>query len=250
MNPDVSGSRPLHRWKGRDLAFFGGAFLFLFVAAVFVRSLILALIGGPMVEVVTALGLTFAVEAALLSAACVLVQRVYGLSFYEEMRISLDYKIGSPSLVVLGMALALSVVLVSAMVARFVPGLVPEQETPIEQLLTTPGSVVLFAIFGIAIAPALEELMFRGFLFRVLQDVVGMSIAVWTTAAIFALFHGPQLWPNWPAIIVILGVGYVLSKLRERTDSVIPGFIVHTVYNAVLFLLFAFASVTGANDLR
>jgi len=203
-----------------------------------------------MVEVVTALGLTFAVEAALLSAACVLVQRVYGLSFYEEMRISLDYKIGSPSLVVLGMALALSVVLVSAMVARFVPGLVPEQETPIEQLLTTPGSVVLFAIFGIAIAPALEELMFRGFLFRVLQDVVGMSIAVWTTAAIFALFHGPQLWPNWPAIIVILGVGYVLSKLRERTDSVIPGFIVHTVYNAVLFLLFAFASVTGANDLR
>jgi membrane protease YdiL (CAAX protease family) len=203
-----------------------------------------------MVEVVTALGLTFAVEAALLSAACVLVQRVYGLSFYEEMRISLDYKIGSPSLVVLGMALALSVVLVSAMVARFVPGLVPEQETPIEQLLTTPGSVVLFAIFGIAIAPALEELMFRGFLFRVLQDVVGMSIAVWTTAAIFALFHGPQLWPNWPAIIVILGVGYVLSKLRERTDSVIPGFIGHTVYNAVLFLLFAFASVTGANDLR
>jgi hypothetical protein len=35
--------------------------------------------------------------------------------------------------------------------------------------------------------------------------------------------------------------------MREHTRSIVPGFIVHTVYNAVLFLMFAFATLVGAS---
>lgn len=253
MNPDASTLQelaevPHHRWRGRDLAFFGGMFLILVVVATLLQMIVLSFFQDDhplvdLIEVITVLGLTFMVEATLLAATYFLVHHVYGLSWRNEMRISFRYDVNNRTLIVLGTALALSVILVSALMTTLVSDLIPDQETPLEQLLTTPGGIALYALFGIAVAPALEELMFRGFLFRVLEDVVGLSVAVWTSAAIFAVAHGAQLWPNWPAIIVILIVGVVLSKLRARTRSVIPGFIVHTVYNALLFLMFALASM-------
>jgi len=243
--PPPGDSARTHRWRSRDLAFFGAMFLVLAVLAAVVQTIVQTFFQGPIVEVLVVLALTLLVEAMLLGATFFLVRYVYNLSYRREMRISRDYRVRNRSLVVLGASLAVSVIVVSALVSTLLPNLFPETETPIERLLTTPQTVAIFAIFGIAVAPALEELMFRGFLFRVLQDVVGISVAVWTTAAIFAVAHGAQLWPNWPAIAAILAVGYVLSKLRERTHSVIPGFIVHTVYNAVLFLMFAFASLVG-----
>jgi hypothetical protein len=240
--PAETRSTPSHRWRSRDLAFFGAAFILLVAAAAILQAVAQIFIGEATGGVLFLLALTALVEGGLVFATLVLVRNIYGLSYREEMRISRDYRISNRTLVVLGMGLALSVILVSALVAELLPNLLPAQETPLEQLLATTESVLLFAVFGVALAPALEEIMFRGFLFRVLEDVVGVPVAVWTTAVIFAVFHSPQLWPNWPAIGVILGVGYVLSKLRERTHSVIPGFIVHTVYNALLFLLFAFGT--------
>jgi len=252
MIPNISAAREsaddgsppvLHRWRGRDLAFFAGIFVIMVVISAVVEIVAQSFVEGPTAGVIIVLALTFFVEISLLYSTFFLVRNVYGLSYLKEMRISRNYRIANRSLVVLGAGLALTVIVVSGLVSTLLPGLFPEQETALESLLTNPQSVALFAVFGVAVAPALEELMFRGFLFRVLQDVVGVSVAVWTTAAIFAVAHGGQLWPNWPAILVILAVGYVLSKLREKTNSVIPGFIVHTIYNAVLFLIFAFASV-------
>lgn len=234
--------RPPHRWRGRDLAFFGGTFFLLLVAAAIAQAVMGPFVQGPTGDVIIVLALTVLVEGLLLGSTVVLVRSVYGLSYRREMCISRDYRVRNRSLMFLGLGLALSVIIVSALVSFLFPDLVPAQQSPLEQLLSTPQTVAIFAVFGIIVAPGLEELMFRGFLFRVLEDVVGVPVAVWTTAALFAVAHGGQLWPNWPAIIVILVVGYVLSRLRERTRSVIPGFIVHTTYNAVLFLMFAMAN--------
>jgi membrane protease YdiL (CAAX protease family) len=236
-----------HRWKGRDLAFFGGIFFFLLVIASVVQSIAAPYLQGPTAEVLFALLVSLAVEVALLASTWFLIRWVYGLSFVNEMRLSRDYRISHRSLVFIGLGLGLSVILVTAVISTLYPSLLTDEPTPLGQLLSTPETVAIFGIFGILLAPAVEELMFRGFLFRVLEDLIGVQVAVWTTAAIFAVAHGAQLWPNWPAIIVILAVGCVLSKLRERTRSVVPGFIVHTVYNAVLFLLFALANYASAS---
>lgn len=240
----ADGDPRLHRWRPRDLALFASTVLLLLLVAGSLLQLITPRVEGNTGEVIAILGLTLLLGLAIVGLTYFLVCRVYGLSYREEMRISFDYEVSNRLMVMLGLGLALSVLVASALVATLFPWLIPEAETPLEQLLGTPQAIVLFAIYGVALAPALEELTFRGFLFRAFEDIFGVSAAVWATALVFAAFHMLQLWPNWPAIIVILGVGYVLSKLRERTNSIIPGFIVHTVYNAVLFLLSALATVS------
>ena len=52
-----------------------------------------------------------------------------------------------------------------------------------------------------------------------------------------------QLRGNWPAVIVIFLVGYVLTVVRHRTDSLIPSVIIHTAYNAMIFGISAIGTV-------
>jgi len=66
-----------------------------------------------------------------------------------------------------------------------------------------------------------------------------------STAALFTLLHVPQLWGSWAGILLILLVGYVLSLVRDRTNSLIPSFIIHTAYNAMLFGVFALSTLLG-----
>ena len=93
----------------------------------------------------------------------------------------------------------------------------------------------IFAIFGIGVAPVFEEVIFRGFLFKVLAEMRGPSVAVPVTAVLFALLHIPQLWGSWAGIALIFLVGYILSQVREKSNSLIPSLIIHTSYNAMLF---------------
>jgi membrane protease YdiL (CAAX protease family) len=53
------------------------------------------------------------------------------------------------------------------------------------------------------------------------------------------LLHIPQLWGSWAGIALIFLVGYILSLVRARSNSVIPGIIIHTAYNGMLFAVFA-----------
>jgi hypothetical protein len=124
-----------------------------------------------------------------------------------------------------------------------VSSLFPPSSPPIERLLDTPEAILTFAVFGIVFAPVLEELLFRGFLFRVLDAIAGATTAVRATAILFAMLHVPQLWGSWAGILVIFAVGYTLSSLRSRTGSIIPSIIVHTAYNSMLFLAFALSTL-------
>ena len=88
-----------------------------------------------------------------------------------------------------------------------------------------------FAILGVAVAPLLEEVVFRGFLFKVLSDIGGAGVAVLVTAILFGAVHALQLWGNWVGVLLISMVGFVLSFVRHRSNSLIPSFIIHTAYN-------------------
>jgi membrane protease YdiL (CAAX protease family) len=216
-------------WKGRDIVYFGCAFVAL---NLFVPGLVNQLpFDGDGSTAFRALAGTLIVEVALIALIYALVRWQHGLSFLEEMRWSHDYEVSNGRLLTLGMGLAFSVMIVSSVF--------PPSNPPIEQLLSTPEAIALFAVFGIAIAPFLEELLFRGFLFRVLEQTAGVSSAVRVTAILFALLHVPQLWGSWAGMLLIFAVGFVLSTLRQRTNSLIPTVIVHTAYNGMLFLAFA-----------
>jgi membrane protease YdiL (CAAX protease family) len=140
------------------------------------------------------------------------------------------------SLVSLGATLAITVLLISALFPA-------AGQTPIEKMISSANSLYVFTLFGIFVAPTFEEIIFRGFLFKVFSDMSGPGLAVPATAALFALLHSFQLWGNWPAIALIFGVGYVLAFLRNRSNSLIPGLLVHTSYNAMLFGMYAISTL-------
>jgi membrane protease YdiL (CAAX protease family) len=106
-------------------------------------------------------------------------------------------------------------------------------------MMSSRRAIYIFALFGIGMAPLFEEIIFRGFLFKAFSQVGGTSLAVPATAALFALLHALQLWGYWAGVALIFFVGYILSLVRVRSNSLIPSFIIHTVYNALLFGVFA-----------
>ncbi len=241
MSDDPPTQRPIRfndeedagQWRGRDMVYFGCAFV---VLNMFAPGLVdLLPFEGESAGTFRALVGTIIVELTLIGVIFALTRYAHGLSFLEEMCWSRDYKVHNGTLLTLGMALAFSVMIVSSVF--------PPSNPPIQQLLNTPEAIAIFAIFGIAIAPFLEEILFRGFLFRVLEKTAGVTAAVRVTAVLFALLHVPQLWGSWAGMLLIFAVGFILSTLRARTGSLIPTVIVHTAYNGMLFFAFAVGSL-------
>lgn len=165
-----------------------------------------------------------------------LIRVVHGQSFIETIHWFKNHQFGTGFLISLGATLAISVLIVSS----FFPAGEPP---PIERLLSSTTAMWVFALFGIGVAPLFEEIIFRGFLFKVLSDIRGPGVAVSVTAILFALLHLPQLWGSWAGVALIFVVGYVLSLVRQRSNSLIPSFIIHTSYNGMLFGVFALSTL-------
>ncbi|MEK4461921.1 type II CAAX endopeptidase family protein [Paenibacillus sp. FSL E2-0177] len=101
-------------------------------------------------------------------------------------------------------------------------------------------NVTLFTIIiGIVsagiVSPFYEEIFYRGFVYRWLRTRVSMSWAIVISSLIFTLAHFPTM--NAMPVNFISGV--VLAWTYERTGSVVPGMIVHGVFNTIAVLLTA-----------
>jgi len=127
-----------------------------------------------------------------------------------------------------GMALAVLVQLVSA--------LLPIPKTlPIDKYFQSRSAAYIMAAFGVSMAPLVEELFFRGFLYPVLARRLGIAIGVALTAFGFALVHASQLANAWAPLLVLFTVGMVFTVVRVVTRNVAPGFLMHVGYNFMLF---------------
>jgi membrane protease YdiL (CAAX protease family) len=212
-----------------------------FIALVVVSSLVIPFLPLPVSagDAAAALIQTLFIELGLVVMIAWLIHRVYGLSLGQEIRWNTAYAIPNPALVVLGMGLAVAVMVAASMF--------PANDAPIEELINTPEAVAMFAAYGILVAPAVEEFIFRGFLFRVFETLGGSSVAVRMTALLFGLLHVPQLWGSWAGMLVIFSVGFVLSEIRRRTDSIVPSMIVHFSYNGLILLAGIVGSLVGQN---
>jgi len=123
--------------------------------------------------------------------------------------------------------------------SRFLP--LPKS-LPIEDLFTNRANAYLMALFGLTLAPLLEELFFRGLLYPVLRRRTGLIAAVLLTAVGFAAIHSVQLGYAWAPILSIFVVGVVFTVVRERWNSVASSFLLHCGYNFALFALLWMAS--------
>lgn len=128
-----------------------------------------------------------------------------------------------------GFGLAIVSQVVGVLLSRWTP-----TSLPVERLFQQPTSAYIASFFAVFIAPAVEELFFRGFLYPALAHKTGTTVAIWLTAIAFTMLHGGQLSYAWAALVPILIVGLVLTMVRAVTKSVALSVLVHMGYNGSL----------------
>ena len=97
---------------------------------------------------------------------------------------------------------------------------------------STLGEGLSIIVAIVIIAPLAEEVLFRGALFGGLRARYGAIAAVWITAILFGVSHG-----SVSSAIYATLAGLLFGVLRLRTDSVVPGIVLHASINAVPVLL-------------
>ena len=89
------------------------------------------------------------------------------------------------------------------------------------------ANFVLFA----GVAPVVEELTFRG-VGQSLLRTFGRWPSIVLVGVAFGLWHGLIV-----ALLVLIPFGIGLAYLRDRTRSVIPGMVVHALFNGAALVL-------------
>jgi hypothetical protein len=108
--------------------------------------------------------------------------------------------------------MALGVDTQGAAILRFIAGL----ESPL-----------WFILVGVIVAPIVEEVFFRGFLFQGFRQRYGWVAAIGISSFIFAAAHLDPV-----AFIPTFILGAVLAYVYHRSNSVWPGVILHFLVNA------------------
>ncbi|MEZ4863969.1 MAG: type II CAAX endopeptidase family protein [Caldilineaceae bacterium] len=104
----------------------------------------------------------------------------------------------------------------------------------------TPRDLALLLVLVAVMAPIAEELFFRGMLYPVLRQRLGVTLAIMTSALIFALIHFiPILLP------ALFFVGVILAWVRERSGSLIPCIALHAMQNGLVMLGIYAMSING-----
>ncbi|HSA30601.1 MAG TPA: CPBP family glutamic-type intramembrane protease [Candidatus Omnitrophota bacterium] len=112
--------------------------------------------------------------------------------------------------------------------------------TPFSELMDqaeTPLSAILFLVIGLVTAPLLEELIFRGYFFYVLQRVKGRGVAVLVVTLIFGGIHIEQYSGDYFSILAVMGIGLMLTLMRAWTGSAKPSVVMHYVFNISMVII-------------
>jgi hypothetical protein len=150
--------------------------------------------------------------------------------------------------------------LLGAMMQVVTHFITPPKTMPIDDFFATAPDAWLVTFFGVVVAPIFEEICFRGFLlpaFAIAYDwlslprteearthwrtTTGITLGAYAfsavfTSVLFALIHSQQVSHLWTALLVLFSVSLLLTYVRVRTQSVAASAIVHSAYNAFVFL--------------
>jgi len=121
----------------------------------------------------------------------------------------------------------------SAALASATPLKLGEGVHPIAPLLAeeggSAGRVAMIVALAVAIAPILEELLFRGYFYAALRRRLSAPAAVALSATVFAAIH-PQ---GVLGLAPLAAIGVALAALREWRGSLIAPIVAHAAVNGV-----------------
>jgi membrane protease YdiL (CAAX protease family) len=91
-------------------------------------------------------------------------------------------------------------------------------------------------VAAVALAPPIEEFLFRGSLLGSLFEQFGVVLAVTITTLLFVAVHAPDILSFWPALGAIFIVALAAAVIRLRTGALGPSIALHATYNLMLTL--------------
>lgn len=110
----------------------------------------------------------------------------------------------------------------------------PPEPLPIDRLFNTRAAAWLIIASSLLAAPLLEELVFRGYIYTLLERLWGMAPAVLLSGLLFGSIHFSQLYPGYFQMLLLCVVGIVFSLARARTGTVLASILLHFGYNATI----------------
>jgi CAAX protease family protein len=144
----------------------------------------------------------------------------------------------------MGLGIGLLVVPVTLLLLNFVSlelfklfQVPPEKQTVVTVIEKTvePAKRIWFALAAVVLAPTVEEMFFRGIMYPYLKQRIDPIWAVTITSLAFAAIHF-----NLVIFIPLVFLGFVLTWLYERTDSLLTPILTHAVFNATNFFMLVY----------
>lgn len=133
----------------------------------------------------------------------------------------------------LGLA-ALSLIVIWVVSAALAPFLDANEEQGLVPDDWDSSRVGAFAAFFVSVtflAPAVEELTYRGIGFTLVMPY-GTWVAIPVTGVLFGAAHGLLI-----ALPVLTAFGLVVGWLRWKTDSIYPPMLVHSIFNGTALIV-------------
>ena len=95
-----------------------------------------------------------------------------------------------------------------------------------------PTAITLLVIFAVVLAPIVEELIFRGGIYRFIKSQTTLLPAQIISGAFFAVMHG-----NLMSFLPLVVVGILLARVYERTGNILVPMCFHACFNGFSLLM-------------
>lgn len=105
------------------------------------------------------------------------------------------------------------------------------QETGFAPYMASGEKVIAF-ITLVVLAPIVEEVIFRGWLYGKMRARLNLPISILLTSLLFAVMHF-----QWNVGVNVFALSVVLCGLREITGTIYAGILTHMIKNGVAFYL-------------
>ena len=115
---------------------------------------------------------------------------------------------------------------------RYFEHLLPGTQLAFMPRIKNPSVNIFDLIFGITLVAVSEEIVFRGYCFTALRDIMGPRMLIPISAVLFGLIH----WSSGQHAIITTALWGVLPMVAMvRTGSVVPAMIAHYITDLVSF---------------
>jgi uncharacterized protein len=106
------------------------------------------------------------------------------------------------------------------------------------------------AFVAVVTAPLVEELIYRGLLYKALEKAAGVAVAIVIVSLLFAGVHVFQYRNNVAVIAVITLLSITLTVTRAVSGKVLPAFIIHLVFNGIQSVLIVLGAFVDKDILK